>query len=333
MTAAASTFPGILLTAREGGVHAALAQLSREQLPVGAVLVRVEYTTLNYKDALAICRGAPVVRAFPMVPGVDLAGVVESSSDPRFAPGDHVLANGWGLGENHWGGLARYARLPGDFLLKIPVGLSARQTMAIGTAGYTAMLCLMALERSGLMPAHGEVLVTGASGGVGSVAVALLAGRGFSVTASTGRPAESDYLRALGAAQVIDRAELSSPGKPLQKERWAGAVDSVGGTTLANVCASLKYRGLVAACGLAQAMDFPATVAPFILRGVTLLGIDSVRAPVAERTVAWDRLSHELDAAKLELATREIRLDEVIPAAAELLAGKIRGRLVIRLCG
>ena len=331
MTAASSTFPGILLAASAGGVHAAVAQLSPEQLPAGAVLVRVEYTTLNYKDALAICRGAPVVRAFPMVPGVDLAGVVESSTDPRFAPGDHVLANGWGLGESHWGGFARYARVPGDFLLKVPANLNTRQTMAIGTAGYTAMLCLMALERSGLTPARGEVLVTGASGGVGSVAIALLAGQGYTVTASTGRLAESEYLQALGAAQVIDRAELSRPGKPLQKERWAAAVDSVGGTTLANVCASLKYRGLVAACGLAQGLEFPATVAPFILRGVSLLGIDSARAPFAERTVAWERLSHELDTAKLELASRQIGLDEVIPAAADLLAGKVRGRLVVRL--
>jgi acrylyl-CoA reductase (NADPH) len=331
MKADSITFPGILIAAREGGVQAALCALSGEQLPPGAVLVRVEYSTLNYKDALAICRGAPVVRTFPMVPGVDLAGVVESSSDPRFTPGDAVLANGWGLGETQWGGLARYARLPGDFLLKIPAGLDARRAMAIGTAGYTAMLCLMALERAGLRPERGEVLVTGASGGVGSVAIALLAGQGYAVTASTGRLAETEYLKTLGAAQVIDRAELSAPGKPLQKERWAGAIDSVGGTTLANVCASLKYRGLVAACGLAQGMEFPATVAPFILRGVSLLGIDSVRAPLAERTVAWDRLSRELDAAKLELTAREIGLEQAIAAAADLLAGKVRGRLVVRL--
>ena len=331
MNAVPSPFPGILVSAHEGGVQATLSALSLEQLPAGTVLVRVEYSTLNYKDALAICRGAPVVRSFPMVPGVDLAGVVESSSDPRFAPGDAVLANGWGLGESQWGGLARYARVPGDFLLKIPAGLNARRAMAIGTAGYTAMLCLMALERAGLTPDRGEVLVTGASGGVGGVAIALLAGRGYAVTASTGRLAERGYFRTLGAARVIDRAELSAPGKPLQKERWAGAIDSVGGTTLANVCASTKYRGLVAACGLAQGLEFPATVAPFILRGVSLLGIDSVRAPLAERTVAWDRLSRELDGAKLELTAREIGLDQAIAAAADLLAGKVRGRLVVRL--
>ncbi len=295
------------------------------------MLVRVEYSTLNYKDALAICRGAPVVRAFPMVPGVDLAGVVEASTDPRFAPGDAVLANGWGLGESAWGGLARYARVSGEVLQKIPAGLDPRRAMAIGTAGYTAMLAVMALERAGLTPAAGEVLVTGASGGVGSFAIALLAGGGYAVTASTGRLAETAYLKSLGAREVIDRGALSNLGKPLQKERWAGAIDSVGGATLANVCASLKYRGLVAACGLAQGMDFPATVAPFILRGVTLLGIDSVRAPHAERAQAWERLSQELDPAKLELAVNEITLAEAVPAAAELLAGRIRGRLVVRL--
>jgi acrylyl-CoA reductase (NADPH) len=320
-----------LISAGAAGSSAAVSELTLEQLPPGAVLVRVEYSTLNYKDALAICRGAPVVRAFPMVPGVDLAGVVEASTDPRFAPGDAVLANGWGLGESAWGGLARYARVSGEVLQKIPAGLDPRRAMAIGTAGYTAMLAVMALERAGLTPAAGEVLVTGASGGVGSFAIALLAGGGYAVTASTGRLAETAYLKSLGAREVIDRGALSNLGKPLQKERWAGAIDSVGGATLANVCASLKYRGLVAACGLAQGMDFPATVAPFILRGVTLLGIDSVRAPHAERAQAWERLSQELDPAKLELAVNEITLAEAVPAAAELLAGRIRGRLVVRL--
>jgi len=324
-------FPGILITAAPAGSAASVTELTVEQLPPGAVLVRIEYSTLNYKDALAICRGAPVVRSFPMVPGVDLAGVVEASSDDRFQPGDAVLANGWGLGESQWGGLARYARLPGDFLLPMPGGLDARRVMAIGTAGYTAMLSLMALERAGLTPARGEVLVTGASGGVGSFAISLLAARGYAVTASTGRLHESAYLRSLGAQHVIDRAELSTLGKPLQKERWAGAVDSLGGATLANVCAAMKYRGLVAACGLAQGMEFPATVAPFILRGVALLGIDSVRAPREERLAAWERLSRELDPAKLELTVREISLPEAIPAAAELLAGKVRGRLIVRL--
>jgi len=332
-----TSFSGILITAEPAANPAArVTSLTLDQLPPGEVLIRVAYSTLNYKDALAICHGAPVVRSFPMVPGVDLAGVVETSTDPRFQPGDAVLANGWGLGENHWGGLAQYARVPAEFLLKIPSAFTARQAMAIGTAGYTAMLCLLALERAGLTaaraPAPGtEVLVTGAAGGVGSIAIALLAAKGYIVTASTGRIAEKAYLESLGAKHLIDRATLSSPGKPLQKERWAAAIDSVGGATLANVCASLKYRGLVAACGLAQSMDFPASVAPFILRGVSLLGIDSVRAPRAEREAAWARLATDLDPAILEQTTREISLDSAIAAAADLLAGKIRGRLVVKL--
>lgn len=339
----ASPFPGIRITQRAENntaenstltaarTEAQFTALSQSDLPAGNVLVRVEYSTLNYKDALAIVHGAPVVRSFPMVPGIDLAGVVVSSDDPRFQPGDAVLVNGWGLGESRWGGLARYARVDADHLLKIPAGLDARLTMAIGTAGYTAMLCLMALERGGLTPQSGEVLVTGASGGVGSIAIALLAANGYRVTASTGRVSEKHYLESLGAAHVIDRATLSTLGKPLQKERWAAAIDSVGGATLANVCASMNYRGLVAACGLAQGMDFPATVAPFILRGVTLFGIESVRAPMPERTIAWSRLATELDKDKLASATHEIALADAIPAAADLLAGKIRGRLVVRL--
>jgi len=325
-----ASFSGILINAAGGGAR--LTQLAFDQLPPGDVLIRISYSTLNYKDALAITQGAPVVRSFPMVPGVDLAGLVETSSDPRFQPGDAVLANGWGLGENHWGGLAQYARLPGNYLVKIPPQLDPRRAMAIGTAGYTAMLCLMALERAGLSPTAGEVLVTGAAGGVGSIAISLLAAKGYTVTASTGRLAETPYLESLGAKSVVDRTMLSKPGgKPLQKERWAGAIDSVGGATLANVCASMRYRGLVATCGLAQGMDFPATVAPFILRGVSLLGIDSVRAPQAEREIAWARLAAELDPAKLEQTVREISLSEVIGSAADLLAGKVRGRLVVRV--
>jgi len=328
-----TTFPGLLITSAGQGVHAALGELNASDLPAGDVTIRVAYSTLNYKDALALRHGAPVVRKFPMVPGVDLAGTVVTSTDPRFQPGDAVLVNGWGLGENHWGGHAAYARVPGGFALKIPAGLNAAQAMAIGTAGYTSMLCLMALERSGLTPAAGPVLVTGASGGVGSIALALLAARGFQVVASTGKTAEADYLRYMGATEIIDRSTLSAPGKPLQKERWAAAIDSVGGQTLANVCAGLNYRGAVAACGMAQSLDFPASVAPFILRGVTLHGIDSVRAPLAEREIAWARLARELDLGKLAQATREISLAETIATAADLLAGKIRGRVVIRLPG
>lgn len=326
-----STFPTLLITSQDKRSNAAVTRAAAADLPEGDVTIRVEYSTINYKDALAITRGAPVVRKFPMVPGVDLAGVVSESKDPRFAPGQSVLVNGHGLGESHWGGHAAYARVPGDFVLPVPAAFTSRQAMAIGTAGYTAALCLLALERGGLTPDDGDVLVTGASGGVGSIAIALLAARGHRVVASTGKTAETDYLKTLGAADIIDRATLSAPGAPLQKERWAAAIDSVGGHTLVNACAGIRYRGAVAACGLAQGMDFPATVAPFILRGVTLYGIDSVRAPRAEREAAWARLARDLDPAKLTLTTREIALDQVIEAAGELLAGKIRGRLVVRL--
>lgn len=326
-----TTFPGLLVTSSGPGVSAALRELNASDLPAGDVTIRVEYSTLNYKDALALHHGAPVVRKFPMVSGIDLAGTVVTSTDARFRAGDAVLVNGWGLGENHWGGHAAYARVPGGFALKIPAGLTAAQAMAIGTAGYTSMLGLLALERGGLTPGAGPVLVTGASGGVGSLALALLAAKGYQVVASTGKAAESDYLRAMGATEIIDRHTLSAPGKPLQKERWAAAIDCVGGQTLVNVCAGLNYRGAVAACGMAQSLDFPASVAPFILRGVTLYGIDSVRAPRAEREIAWSRLARELDLGKLAQATREITLSETIAAAADLLAGKIRGRLVIRL--
>lgn len=316
-----------------GASRCALTELDDGRLPEGDVTVRVSHSTLNYKDALAITGRAPVVRQFPMVPGIDLAGVVEDSRDSRFAPGDQVLLNGWGVGEVHWGGLAQRARVRADWLLPLPVGLSPADAMAIGTAGYTAMLCVMALEahwrEHGVAPGSGEVLVTGAAGGVGSIAIALLARAGHRVVASTGRPQEGDYLQALGAAEVIDRAALSAPGKPLQKERWIGVVDTVGSHTLANACASTRYGGAVAACGLAQGMDFPATVAPFILRGVTLYGIDSVMAPMARRRVAWQRLAQELDKAALARITHTIGLADAVAAAGEVLAGRVRGRLVV----
>jgi acrylyl-CoA reductase (NADPH) len=319
----------ILVEKTESGQSARVADVADAQLPEGNVTVRVAFSTLNYKDALAITGRSPVVRKFPMVPGIDLAGAVEASTHPAWKAGDAVVLNGWGIGEQHFGGLAERARVDGDWLTRIPSPLDARAAAAIGTAGYTAALCLLALERHGLKPSDGEVLVTGAAGGVGSVAVALLARRGFTVAASTGRPAEADYLRGLGAASIVDRAELSQPGKPLGKERWAAAVDAVGSHTLANACAGVKYRGAVAACGLAGGMDFPATVAPFILRGVTLYGIDSVRAPRALREEAWALLARDLEAAKLASMTRAIGLAEAIPAAADLLAGKVRGRLVV----
>jgi len=319
----------ILVEKTDAGQTARLAEVPEAQLPEGNATVRVAFSTLNYKDALAITGRSPVVRKFPMVPGIDLAGAVQASSHPDWKAGDPVVLNGWGVGEGWFGGLAQLARVDGDWLVRIPSPLDARAAMAIGTAGYTAQLCLLALERHGLRPEDGEVLVTGAAGGVGSVAVALLARRGFTVVASTGRREEEAYLKQLGAAQVIDRAELSAPGKPLGKERWAGVVDSVGSHTLANACATTRYRGAVAACGLAAGMDFPATVAPFILRGVTLYGIDSVRAPRALRVEAWARLAADLDPAKLASMTREIGLGEVVAAAGELLAGKVRGRLVV----
>lgn len=319
----------ILVEKSEDGYQARMAELDDVQLPEGDVTVRVEFSTLNYKDGLAISGRGPVVRRFPMVPGIDLAGTVEASNHDSYKAGDRVLLNGWGVGETHWGGLAQKARLKGDWLIPLPSQLSARQAMAIGTAGYTAMLCLMALERHGLSPDSGEVLVTGANGGVGSFAIALLAGLGYSVTASTGRPAEADYLQRLGATAIIDRAELNSSGRPLASERWAAAIDSVGSHTLANVCASTRADGAVAACGLAQGMDFPATVAPFILRGVSLLGINSVTRPYEERVAAWQRLCSDLNLAQLDEITREIALSEAIDVAHDLLDGKVRGRVVV----
>jgi acrylyl-CoA reductase (NADPH) len=309
--------------------RAMLTDLAEERLPPGNVQVRVDYSTLNYKDALAITGKMPVVRQFPMVPGIDFAGNVESSQDPALRTGDKVLLNGWGVGESHWGGLAQLARVKSEWLIPLPGAFTPRQAMAIGTAGYTAMLCIMALERHGITPDAGEILVTGAAGGVGTVAVAVLAKLGFKVVAMTGRAAEADFLKRLGAAEVLDRASLASPGKPLAKERWAAAIDVVGSHTLANVCASVRYRGMVAACGLAGGMDFPATVAPFILRGITLAGIDSVNCPRPLRLEAWQRLTQDFDVEKLEFLTEEIGLSHAIERAAALLEGRVRGRLVV----
>ncbi|MHB1374673.1 MAG: acrylyl-CoA reductase (NADPH) [Thauera sp.] len=322
-------FKAVLIEKDDTGYRAGVTEVDEAALPEGDVTVRVDYSTLNYKDGLAITGKSPVVRKFPMVPGIDLAGTVEASAHAGIVPGDRVVLNGWGVGEVHWGGLAQRARLKGEWLVPLPATFTSRQAMAIGTAGYTAMLCVMALERHGVTPEQGEVLVTGANGGVGSVAVALLAKLGYTVVASTGRPQEADYLKALGAATIIDRAELATPGKPLAKERWAGVVDTVGSHTLANACASTRYRGTVAACGLAQGMDLPASVAPFILRGVTLAGVDSVMAPRAERLEAWRRLAQDLDVGKLELMTHEIGLGEAVATAAALLEGKVRGRVVV----
>ncbi len=322
-------FKAILIEKDEAGYRAGLTELDEAALPEGDVTVQVAYSTLNYKDGLAITGKGPVVRKFPMVPGIDLVGTVTESHHAGVQVGEQVVLNGWGVGENHWGGLAQKARLKGDWLVPLPAAFTPRQAMAIGTAGYTAMLCVMALERHGVTPQQGEVLVTGAAGGVGSVAVALLARLGYTVVASTGRPQEADFLKALGAAEIIDRASLSEPGKPLARERWAGAVDTVGSHTLANVCASTRYRGTVAACGLAQGMDLPATVAPFILRGVTLAGVDSVMAPRAERLEAWQRLARDLDPSRLEMLTREIALGEVVDTAGQLMAGEVRGRVVV----
>ena len=324
-------FKAILIDKDEQGYRAALKDIDDAALPEGNVTVRVACSTLNYKDGLAITGKSPVVRKFPMVPGIDLAGTVEASQHPDYKPGDQVVLNGWGVGETHWGGLAQKARLNGDWLVPLPKAFTPAQAMAIGTAGYTAMLCVMALERHGVTPDKGEVLVTGAAGGVGSAAVAILAKLGYQVAAVTGRPQEADYFKQLGATQVLDRAEFSTPGKPLAKERWAGAVDTVGSHTLANVCASIKYRGVVAACGLAGGMDLPASVAPFILRGVTLVGIDSVMCPRAERLQAWQRLAADLDIGKLDLITHEISLADAIPMAHKLLEGQVRGRVVVKI--
>ena len=322
-------FKGILIEKDDAGYRANLKDIDDAQLPEGEVTVRVSHSTLNYKDGLAITGQGPVVRRFPMVPGIDLVGTIESSTHADYQPGDSVLLNGWGVGEGHWGGLAQKARLKGDWLVPLPKQFSPQQAMAIGTAGYTAMLCVLALERHGVMPAHGEILVSGAAGGVGSVATTVLAKLGYTVVAVSGRTEEADYLKRLGASEVLNRAEFSSPGKPLGKERWGGAVDVVGSHTLANICATTKYRGVVTACGLAGGMDFPATVAPFILRGVTLAGIDSVMCPRPDRLEAWRRLGIDLDVSKLEMISTEISLADAIPTAAKLIDGKIRGRVIV----
>ena len=311
---------------------ASLRTLDDSALPAFAangVTVDVQYSTINFKDGLAITGKSPVVRQWPMVPGIDFAGTVSASDDPRWIVGDAVILNGWGVGESHWGGLAEKARVNGDWLVRLPAALQAADAMALGTAGYTAMLCVLALERQGVKPGSGDVLVTGATGGVGSVAMSLLARLGHRVVASTGKADESEYLKALGAAEIIDRATLSAPGKPMQRERWAGVVDTVGSHTLANACASTRYGGVVTACGLAQGMDLPLTVAPFILRGVSLIGIDSVMAPLALRGQAWDRLAQDIDHTALALIARRIGLAEALATAPQILAGSIRGRLVV----
>lgn len=322
-------FDAILIEKTDDGQTTTMGSVGPDQLPEGDVLVDVAYTTLNYKDALAITGASPVVRSFPMVPGIDFSGIVAESANPDYKPGDRVVLNGWGVGEKHWGGLAKQARVKGDWLVPLPEGLSLRQAMAIGTAGYTAMLCVLALEKQGIAPEMGEVVVTGAAGGVGSVALALLAARNFQVAAVTGRPAEADYLKNLGATSIVDRAELSGKGRPLAKERWAAGIDVAGSTVLANVLASIKYRGVVAACGLAAGMDLPTTVAPFILRGVTLVGVDSVMCPRGERIAAWDRLASDLDLAKLDSMTTELAFGDVIEAAPRFLEGQVRGRIVV----
>ncbi len=319
----------VLINKDDTGYGAELTEVDESRMPEGDVTVKVEYSSINYKDGLAITGTSPVVRSFPMVPGIDLAGAVEESSHPDFKVGDMVVLNGWGVGEVHWGGMAEKARLKGDWLVPLPDAFTAKQAMAIGTAGYTAMLCVLALEKNGVTPDQGEVLVTGAAGGVGSVATSLLSKLGYNVVASTGRPEQADYLKSLGATSTIDRNELSEKGRPLGKERWAGAVDCVGSHTLANICATMKYGGTVAACGLAQGFDLPATVMPFILRGVTLAGVDSVMCPKKRRMEAWQRLATDLDLEHIEALTNEITLSQVISVAPDILEGKVRGRTVV----
>ena len=325
------TFKAIVIEKGESGTKAALTDFDEANLMEGDVTVRVEYSTVNYKDGLAITGKAPVVRRFPMIAGIDFAGTVEASGHAGWKPGDKVILNGWGCGETHLGGYGEKARVKGDSLVALPASISAREAMSIGTAGYTAMLAVMALERHGLNAASGPVVVTGAAGGVGSVAIAILAKRGFTVHAVTGRPQEADYLKGLGATEIIERKELAGPGKPLAKERWAGAVDSVGSATLANLLSMTRYGGAVAACGLAGGMDLPGSVAPFILRGVCLYGIDSVMCPLPRRQEAWKRLETDLDRQKLAKMTSEIPLSGVFEAAPRILAGAVRGRIVVKI--
>ncbi len=324
-------FKALLLEKSDSGFQAGIQSVDEARLPEGDVLIDVAHSTLNYKDALAITNRGPVVRTWPMVAGIDAAGTVLESTHPAWKAGDRVVHNGWGVGETRWGGLAQRVRLQGDWLVELPQAFTTRQAMAIGTAGYTAMLCVLALEHHGMKPADGDVLVTGATGGVGSVAVALLSKLGFAVTAATGKATQGDYLTRLGAKQVIDRAELVAAGKPLQKERWAAVVDAVGSHTLVNALAQTRYGGVVAACGLAQGADLPGTVMPFILRGVTLAGVDSVMAPLARRKLAWQRLAQDLDPAKLEAMIEDIALDDAITRAHALMQGQVRGRIVVKI--
>jgi acrylyl-CoA reductase (NADPH) len=325
------TFKAIRVDKAEKGTIVALTQFDEAELMDGDVTVRVEWSTLNYKDGLAVTGKAPVVRRFPMIAGIDFSGTVEQSSHPQWKAGDKVICNGWGMGETHLGAYAEKARVKGDWLVRLPEGMSTRDAMAIGTAGYTAMLAVLALERQGLTPDKGPIVVTGAAGGVGSVAIAVLSKLGYHVMASTGRASETGYLQGLGAAEIIDRNELSGPAKPLARERWAGGIDSVGSTTLANLLSMTRYGGAIAACGLAAGMDLPSSVAPFILRGVCLLGIDSVMCPIELRKTAWRRLASDLDRGKLTEITHEIGLDEVIAAGAKILAGQVRGRIVVKI--
>jgi acrylyl-CoA reductase (NADPH) len=326
-----ATFRAIRIDKADKGTTAALTQFDEAELMDGDVTVRVEWSTLNYKDGLALTGKAPVVRRFPMIAGIDFAGTVEQSSNPQWKAGDQVVCTGWGMGETFLGAYAETARVKGDWLVRRPEGMSARDAMAIGTAGFTAMLAVMALEKNGVTPQSGPVVVTGAAGGVGSVATAVLAKLGYHVIASTGRASEADYLRSIGATEVIDRSELSGPAKPLAKERWAGGVDSVGSTTLANLLSMTSYGGAIAACGLAAGMDLPSSVAPFILRGVCLLGIDSVMCPLEARKAAWNRLARDLEPKKLAGITQEIGLDQVIGLAPQILAGQVRGRVVVKI--
>lgn len=325
------TFKAVRIEKADKGTTVALAQFDEAELMDGDVTVRVEWSTVNYKDGLAVTGKAPVVRRFPMIAGIDFAGTVETSTNPNWKPGDKVIGNGWGMGETHLGAYAEKVRVKGDWLVRLPDGMTTRDAMAVGTAGYTAMLSVLALEKHGLKPADGPIVVTGAAGGVGSVAIAVLSKLGYHVIASTGRTSEEGYLKGLGASEIIDRNELSGPAKPLAKERWAGGIDSVGSTTLANLLSMTKYRGAIAACGLAAGMDLPSSVAPFILRGVCLLGIDSVMCPIELRKQAWARLATDLDHAKLAEITQEITLDQVIDAGAKVLAGQVRGRIVVKI--
>lgn len=322
-------FQGLLIEKNDDKQSIALKQFEDSDLPEGDVVVQVEYSTINYKDALAVTGSSPIAKIYPLVPGIDFAGTVLSSETPEYSAGQKVVLNGWGVGEKHWGGLAERAKVKSDWLVHLPDGFDTKQAMAIGTAGYTAMLCVMALEEQGVKPSDGEIIVSGASGGVGSVAVSLLAKLGYTVVALTGKAHEHDYLKELGATEVLDRSLFSEPGRPLNRERFAGAVDCVGSTTLANICASMKYGGVVTACGLAGGFDFPSTVMPFILRGVTLVGIESVMCPKPKRLEAWRRLAEDLNVEHLTKMSSEIGLSEVIPTSASLLKGVIKGRLIV----